>query len=133
MQETNFHIAKCTECEKQNCKMRGKAQRGMAFEGNNRCELVIKHERDQKIKENLSVLKRVDLVFVYNKKIDCIDEIDIEKLDTHVTIQKKTILVENYDKINCYKDLIDLRMIDTKKYSNDDIIEITFIMLEIEL
>lgn len=131
--ETNFHIAKCGECEKENCKMRGKFQRGMKFEGKNRCELVIKHEREEKIKENLRILQRVEFVFAYNKKIDDRNEIDREKLDINLEVQKKTILWENYDKITCFKDLINLRIVDTRKYNEDDYIAITFVMLEIEL
>lgn len=132
--ETNYHIAKCSECEKELCGMRGKHQRGMDFEGKNRCELVIKHEQEQRNKENFSILKRVQFVFVNNKKIDDINEIDVNKLDKIVEIQKSVILETSYDRVTDYKSLKEemnyLNKSSRKKYTEDDVTEFEYVALE---
>lgn len=134
--ETNYHIAKCYECDKELCGMRGKSQRGMAFEGKNRCELVIKHEQEQINKENISILQRVQFVFVNNKIIDDINEIDVNKLDKIVEIQKAVILETSYNRVTDYKSLKeemnDLKKLSRKKYTDDDVVEFGYVALKLK-
>lgn len=132
-------IARCDECNKENCLIRDKSQRELKFPGEPVCDLVKKHEQqlklkesEERIKENIKILTSIDMVFVYNKKILDLKEIDSNKLDIDIEVYRKNILIDNYDKINCYKDLIDLRMIDIRKYKEDDFIELSYAMLEIE-
>lgn len=134
--ETNYHIAKCSECNKELCGMRGKSQRGMAFEGKNRCELVIKHEQEQRNKENFSVLQRVQFVFLNNKKIEDINEINLNDFDKVIEPQEVRILATSYDRITNYKSLVeemnDLKKLSKKRYTEGDVMQFEVVALKME-